>query len=364
MISLEEVQPGQTICRVPPSPSPPSHAPAELAPFERHVLAALRAKAVDGVIPATALTTGTEDASARWHRELAQLVVVDAQQRGLTVDRWPKRTVRLVGAGVVAVVALVLLSAQIGGDAEDHPVVAGVAAAAAIGGAVLLGAVAGRMKRSLAQRPTPAGAVAEARWLGVRAHLAQNEQLRAAPTGGGEALRPAPRVRGRVRARGPCGHRACRSAKRTTTSHGARRAVAGAGFGSGTHGCDRRAGGRHPAIATLFGLIGAAISGYLLVTLASFDNNVALAVAAVLAFPLLWSLWVLSAAIPDLFTTRTVTGTVLRCRARARLLSSNDAEVLVLRRDRRRHPRPDRRLPGVRGALPHACTRARPSPRT
>jgi hypothetical protein len=29
-------------------------------------------------------------------------------------------------------------------------------------------------------------------------------------------------------------------------------------------------------------------------------------------------------AIPDLFATRTVTGTVLRCRTRARILASND----------------------------------------
>ena len=63
------------------------------------------------MIPATALTTGTEDASARWHRELARLVVADAQRRGLTVDRWPKRVVQLVGAGVVVIVGLFLLSA-------------------------------------------------------------------------------------------------------------------------------------------------------------------------------------------------------------------------------------------------------------
>ena len=73
----------------------------DLASFERHVLAALRAKAVDGVIPATALTTGTEDASARWHRVLTRLVVADAQRRGRPSTVGLKRAVQLVGAGVV-----------------------------------------------------------------------------------------------------------------------------------------------------------------------------------------------------------------------------------------------------------------------
>ena len=95
VIALEEVQPGETICRV------PADSPADLAPFEQHVLAALRTKAVDGVIPATALTTGTEDASARWHRRARAARRRRRAARGLDVDRWPKRIVRLVGAGVL-----------------------------------------------------------------------------------------------------------------------------------------------------------------------------------------------------------------------------------------------------------------------
>jgi hypothetical protein len=45
---------------------------------------------------------------------------------------------------------------------------------------------------------------------------------------------------------------------------------------------------------------------------------------AVLALPVLWSVWVLARSLPDLFTTRTVTGTVLRCRKRTRSSSSRD----------------------------------------
>ena len=46
--------------------------------------------------------------------------------------------------------------------------------------------------------------------------------------------------------------------------------------------------------------------------------------ATALAVPLLWSVWVLVTAVPDLFSTRTVTGTVIRCRARARYLSNRN----------------------------------------
>jgi hypothetical protein len=320
VIGLEEVQPGQTICRVPPETA----GAEELAPFERHVLAALRAKAVDGVIPATALTTGTEDASARWHRELAQLVVVDAQGRGLTVDRWPKRVVRLVGAGVLVVVALLLLSAQIGGDAEDRPVVTGIALAISFTGAALITAVADRMRRSIAQRPTPAGSTAEARWLGARAHLAQNEQLAVLPPASVKLY----------------GRHFAYAAGFGLAEH----AVTALPFGeeddhlawSAQGGRWRRvrvryprvrppAWGRRPAVSTIEGLVEAGGAGYLIARVVGTAGTVSLLAAMVLAFPLLWGLWILSAAVPDLFTTHSITGTVLRCRTRTRALSSGNA---------------------------------------
>ena len=78
-------------------------------------------------------------------------------------------------------------------------------------------------------------------------------------------------------------------------------------------------------MATLVGLIEAAGAGYLIARLVDEEGTVALVAATVLAFPLLWGLWILSAAVPDLFTTRAITGTVLRCRTRTRVLSSGSS---------------------------------------
>jgi Predicted membrane protein (DUF2207) C-terminal domain len=315
VITIDEIQPGETICRVPDDSS------ATIASFEQHVLSALRTKAIDGVVPATALTTGTADASARWHRQLARLVVADAQQRGLTLERWSSAVIRLVGAGVLVVV--LLLSAQLGGNAEDHPTLTAVALLAAVGGAVLLSTITARMKRSLAQRPTPAGSTAEAAWLGVRAHLSEDERLRELPPAAVKLY----------------GRHLAYAAGFGLADH----AVSALPFGeeddhlawSPQGGRWRRvrvryprirppAWGRHPTIATLLALISGAVAGLLLVRLSAFDTNGAVLVSAVLTVPLLWSVWVLVHAVPDLFNTRTITGTVLRCRTRQRIITSRN----------------------------------------
>jgi hypothetical protein len=317
VIALDEVQPGETICRVPEVP------PTDVTPFERHVLVALAAKAVRGVVPATALTTGTDDASARWHRALAQLVVADAQARGLTHDRWPKRVVVLVGAGVAAVVGLLVVAAEIGGDAEDQPVVAGIAAGVAIGGALLLAALTGRWSRSLAQQPTPAGAAAESRWRGVRAHLRDNERLAELPPA---AVTLYGRHLAYAAGFGLAAHAVealpfgAEDDHRAWSSHGGRWRRVRVRYPR----VRPPAWGRHPALATFAALVWGAGSVFLLTRVGSLGNDLTLVVSVVLALPLAWSLWVLTRAVPDLFTRHTVTGTVLRCRTRTRASSSRD----------------------------------------
>ena len=82
--------------------------------------------------------------------------------------------------------------------------------------------------------------------------------------------------------------------------------------------------GRHPALATLLGLVWGTASAYLLVRAGGAVGNGSVIVGAVLALPLAWSIWVLVQAVPDLFGTRTIAGTVLRCRRRPQLFSSRN----------------------------------------
>ena len=79
--------------------------PAEpLNTYEQRVLDHLRARAVDGVVPAEALTTGPGQQSAGWRRRFANEVVSDAQRRGLSRDALgsPVFTMLLVAAAIPA----------------------------------------------------------------------------------------------------------------------------------------------------------------------------------------------------------------------------------------------------------------------
>ena len=80
-VELDEVQPGKTICRIRRAGSAD---PGALNDYEQRVLGELTRKAVDGVVPVEALTTGPAEQSKRWHRALTREVVGDAQASGLT----------------------------------------------------------------------------------------------------------------------------------------------------------------------------------------------------------------------------------------------------------------------------------------
>ena len=67
VVTLEEVQPGNTVCRLRDRDAGP------LTPYEQMVVDHLRGKALGGVVPADALTTGTDDVSQVWHRRFAAM---------------------------------------------------------------------------------------------------------------------------------------------------------------------------------------------------------------------------------------------------------------------------------------------------
>ena len=128
--------------------------------YERRVLDHLHARAVDGVVPAEALTTGPGQESTSWKRRFVNEVVSDAQRRGLSRDAvdGPVFTALTLAAAVPALLVWVLSEIE--------------------AGIVVLGAGIGILSWIQArhpQRETAEGLAAASRWLGVRAELAENE---------------------------------------------------------------------------------------------------------------------------------------------------------------------------------------------
>lgn len=172
VVRLEETAPGKSICRL-----RGTAADQPLSPYEQRVLDEVRRKAVDGVVPTDALTTGREDASSGWHRAFGREVVDDAQERGLTRNRWSRWVITLITVGASAIGGLLYLASEVGGESNDYPVASTIAGGIAFAGIVVLVVAAGRVARSLAQLPTDAGKETTARCLALRAHLRENEQL-------------------------------------------------------------------------------------------------------------------------------------------------------------------------------------------
>jgi hypothetical protein len=154
VVDVEQRGPGVFYVRLRPAPEEP------LNTYERRVLDHLRTRAVNGVVPAEALTTGPGQESTRWRRRFANEVVSDAQRRGLSRDAAGGAvfTVLTLAAGVPALLVWALF------EFEAGVVVVGA-------GVALLGWIRARHP----QRETAEGLAAATRWLGVRAELAANE---------------------------------------------------------------------------------------------------------------------------------------------------------------------------------------------
>jgi hypothetical protein len=271
-------------------------------------------------------------------------VIGDAQDRGLTRDRWPGWLVSLLGVGPFAIGGLLYLSSMVGGESSQHPAAAAIAGGLAVVGIVLILFAAGHLSRSAAQLPTEAGKETTARCLALRAHLRENEQL--------ADLQPA--------------------AVQLWDRHFAYAAVMGVaptavallpfgaeddhGAWSGFGGRWRRVRvgyprgwppgwGKHPgfatflavlwgaaAVAALYGLTRAAQSAADPITSADplFDRDQldwvgrgALLLTIPAALVLLWAIVVLVRAVPDFWRTRNATGELVRARRRRQVFQSS-----------------------------------------
>lgn len=341
VVRLEEVAPHKTICRLRRrEPDEP------LAAYEKRVLGEVTRKASDGVVPTDALTTGTEDTSSRWHRAYGKDVIADAQRRNLTKDRWPRTLVSLIGAGPFVVGALLYLASAVGGDTGGDRAVPAVVAGGIAGAAILVLVVAaGALSRSLAQLPTPAGREMTARCLGLESHLRENEQLAELPPA-------AVQIWGR--------HLAFAGAMGI-----ARTAIELLPFGAEDDnrawsrylGRWRRvyvryprgwppAWGKHPAFALLLAVLWGAVSIAAMYGLVRLAQSAAEAItstdptftrqqldwigrgALLLTIPfavvLLWALYAIVRAVPDLWARRTASGDLVRARARRQIFQSSN----------------------------------------
>ena len=333
-LDLDEVQPGRTTCHL------RDRGGTAWSSYEHRVLAELVVKAIDGVVPTDALTTGPEDQSERWHRVLAQEIVDDAHERGLTVDRWPKHIVGPLGAALFAVVALLAAGLKFAGDTNtEHPALAAVAAAAALVGLVAGLVLIGRLGRSLAQLPTATGRVAAARADALARQLRSNSSLGELPPAGvklwdrlfayAAAFGAAPRAVALLPMGAEDDHRAW----------------------SRTGGRWRRvrvryprafppAWGKHPMIAVALALFWGAVAALVVYGLRGLsaverpstigpsawdwvERGALLAMVPGIVV-IVWALWVLARAVPDLWQTRTVTGEIVRGRRFRQWFASGD----------------------------------------
>ena len=139
----------------------------DLEPYERQVHDHLRRCAVEGVVPAAALTTGPPSASDAWWARFRRAVERDARRRGLSQRRFPPAVLIGLGLGVIVLVVWLLIAFSATKDAApgDGPALWSVVVAVAV--VVVCGLAATRFDKTR-QRDTDAGLAAASHWLGVR----------------------------------------------------------------------------------------------------------------------------------------------------------------------------------------------------
>jgi hypothetical protein len=336
-VELDEVQPGKTICRVKRAGSAD---PAALTDYERRVLDELSRKAVDGVVPADALTTGPTEQSKRWHRALAREIVQDAQDRGLTKPRWPLIVTTVLGFVLALIIVLLVVAANVGGDADDEGTLVGaIAAAVALTGLVVGVIVVGRLGRSLAQLPTDEGRKAAPRAVELATSLRENAALGDLPPAG---VKLWDRVFAYAAAFGaaplavellPMG---AEDDHQAWSDFGGRWRRVRVRYPRGLP----PTWGKHPLFAIALALFWGVVAGFIgfgLLQVVETDRPTEIsasawewvdAAATIALVPvvltLAWCAWVLVRATPDLWQTRSVSGDIVRSRRHRQVFTSSD----------------------------------------
>lgn len=151
-----------------------------LRPFEQQVLDHLRGLAVDGVVPAAALTTGPEAVSAKWWARFRRAVIAEARAHGLCRSRWVGLGVVAVWAGAVAAFVSGWVADGAAGEATG-PRLVDLLILADFGAGFALAGIAAGITSSDRQRDTAEGLEVAGRWLGVRQYLADHGDFATKP---------------------------------------------------------------------------------------------------------------------------------------------------------------------------------------
>ncbi|MDQ6878504.1 MAG: DUF2207 domain-containing protein [Candidatus Dormibacteraeota bacterium] len=168
VVKIEETEPGVYSCRMPGGPT------TSLTSYEGQVLDLLRRRAVDGLVPAKALTAGPADEARGWIKNFNRKVVEEATRAGLCTRRWPPSVLALLGGlGLIA-----FMLAAFSGDGTDK---LDVPKLMAIGASVLTFVVMSRAFPDEMQVVTPAGLASQARWLALRRYLHEDELFAGLP---------------------------------------------------------------------------------------------------------------------------------------------------------------------------------------
>ena len=339
VLDLDEVQPGRTICRL------HGRDARDLSEYEELVLVELQGKAVDGVVPTDALTTGPEGQSRRWHRAFMSAITTDAQQRGLTLPRWPARFLQLLIVGLVVIGAL--LAVAIWAGSVTDPLDATEPFDATAAGAVVVAIVAlatgaattARLRRSLAQLPTSAGQVAAARASGLARRLHENEALADLPPAGvqlWDRLFAYAAVFGAAPTAVALLPMGAEDDRRAWSRAGGRWRQVTVTYPRAWP----PAWGRHPFLALSIATFWGALAGAVLFGLAQLSDaerpvgisprvwdwagrGALLALVPVIAV-LAWAVWVVVRAVPDLRQTSMLSGVIVRDRRKRQVFSSGD----------------------------------------
>ncbi|MEV4617309.1 hypothetical protein AB0J74_01175 [Asanoa sp. NPDC049573] len=156
------------------NPQPP--AGPDLLPFEQRLLSRIRAAAVGGVVPLTALTFRDAGQAKGWARRFNAEVVAHARRLGLSRRRISKAQVTLLTtASIAPALSLAFaLALQIERSAAPEDKGGGYGSMFAVVPILIsvFGYFSGRYR---GERSTPAGREAAARWLGVRDWLAGHD---------------------------------------------------------------------------------------------------------------------------------------------------------------------------------------------